>query len=297
MKNACLQLFFIFFMLSATAQEMYLIEETDSIQLFETYLSNTSTSNVFPAFYKNGLIYVSKYKDNFYNLFYSDLQSASIKISLGNRFQFGAAVIHETEIYFTGISKRMDTKGYFNSTIYKGIMEDLKVKKIEKLDFCDKNFSYTDPSISANGKQMVLVSSEKEFLHILEFVKNEVNEWEKKSVVFISHPNFDIINPTIYNENTIYFSSNIFNGEIIGASYTTNKNDEIVLDKVKREEGVFNIYKIERKQGSWGIPIKANEFNSEFDELGVLFDSEKSGYLTSFRYNGNDNIYYFILKQ
>ena len=133
MKNACLQLFFIFFMLSATAQEMYLIEETDSIQLFETYLSNTSTSNVFPAFYKNGLIYVSKYKDNFYNLFYSDLQSASIKISLGNRFQFGAAVIHETEIYFTGISKRMDTKGYFNSTIYKGIMEDLKVKKIEKL--------------------------------------------------------------------------------------------------------------------------------------------------------------------
>jgi len=297
MKNTCLQLFFMFFMLSATAQEMYLIEETDSIQLFETYLSNTSTGNVFPAFYKNGLMFVSKYKDNSYNLFYSDLQSVSIKIPLGNKFQFGAATVHENEIYFTGISKRMDTRGYFNSTIYKGILEDLKVKKIEKLDFCDKNFSYTDPSISANGKQMVLVSSEKEILHILEFVKNDANEWQKKSLVFISHPNFDIINPTIYNENTIYFSSNIFNGEIIGVAYTTNENGEIVLDKVKRAEGVFNIYKIERKQGRWGIPIKANEFNSEFDELGILFDSEKSGYLTSFRYNGNDNIYYFILKQ
>ena len=176
-------------------------------------------------------------------------------------------------------------------------MEDLEVSKIEKLPFCDKNFSYTDPCISSDGKQLVLVSSEKQLLHIVEFVRNDANEWEKKSVVFISHPNFDIINPTIYNENTIYFSSNIFNGKIIGASYVTNEQGEMVIEDVKREVGDFDIYKIERTDGIWGIPIKATEFNSESDELGVLFDSEKSGYLTTYRYNSNDNIYYFVLKQ
>ena len=38
-------------------------------------------------------------------------------------------------------------------------------------------------------------------------------------------------------------------------------------------------------------------FNSEFDDLGVIFINEKSGYLTSFRYSDSDNIYYFELKQ
>lgn len=297
MKATCLTIFFALFMFSAIAQEMYLIEETDSIQIFETYLSNTSTGNVFPTFYKNGLLYVSKNKSNEYQLYYSDLQSESVKIALGSKFNFGAATVYNSEIYFTGISKISDDRGYFNSTIYKGMLEDFKVTKIKKMKFCDRNFSYTDPSISANGKQMVVVSTEKNTPHIIEFKKNNDDEWVKKSIVYISHPNFDIINPTIYNENTIYFSSNFLNGKIIGVSYETNENGEIVVSKISREEGDFNIYKIVRSNDSWGIPIKVNEFNSEFDDLGVLFDTDKSGYLTSFRYNANDNIYYFVLKQ
>ncbi len=297
MKATCLTLFFVFFMFSALAQEMYLIEETDSIQIFETYLSNTSTGNVFPTFYKNGLLYVSKNKSNEYQLFYSNLKSESVKIALGSKFDFGAATVYNSEIYFTGISKSSDDRGYFNSTIYKGILEDFKVTKIKKMKFCDRNFSYTDPSISANGKQMVVVSTEKNIPHIIEFEKNNTDEWVKKSIVYISHPNFDIINPTIYNENTIYFSSNFLNGKITGVSYETNENGEIVVSKINREEGDFNIYKIVRSNNIWGIPIKVNEFNSEFDDLGVLFDTDKSGYLTSFRYNANDNIYYFVLKQ
>lgn len=297
MKATCLTLFFVCFMFSAEAQEMYLIEETDSIQIFETYLSNTSKGNVFPTFYKNGLLYVSKNKSNEYQLFYSNLQSESLKIGLGSKFNFGAATVYNSEIYFTGISKSSDDRGFFNSTIYKGILEDIKVTKVKKLDFCNRNFSYTDPSISANGKQMVVVSTEKNIPHIIEFEKNSANEWVKKSIVYISHPNFDIINPTIYNENTIYFSSNFFNGKITGVFYETNEKGEIVVSNVKREQGDFNIYKIVRSNNSWGIPIKANEFNSEFDDLGVLFDTDKSGYITSFRYNANDNIYYFVLKQ
>lgn len=284
------------FIYCGNAQELFLIEETDSIQIFETHLSNTSEGNVFPSFYKKGLLYVSNFNTNKHRLFYSDLQTASLEISLGNKFNFGAATVFGNEIYFTGNSKKMDQYGYFNSTIYHGIIEDLKVSKIKKLDYCDQNFTYSDPSISADGKQMLVVSSERQRFHIIEFVRNELNEWEKHSVVFISHPNFDIINPTFYNENTIYFSTNIYNGKIIGVTYMNNEQGEAFIGEVKREEGDFNIYKIERKNGIWGIPVKAKEFNTEYDELGVQFDSDKSGYLTSFRYNSNDNIYYFILK-
>lgn len=294
-------LFFVIFFVLTTfitkAQEMYLIEENDSIQLFETYLSNTSKGNIFPAFYNKGLLHVAKNKKDEYQLFYSNLLSEPIEISLKNKFNFGAVTVFNNEIYFSGISNRADDMGYYNSAIYKGIIEDFKVSKIEKLPFCDKNFSYTDPFISEDGQQLILVSNEKGVFHILEFTKNEANEWEKNSVVFISHPNFDIINPTIFNENTVYFSSNIYNGKVIGVSYVTSENGEILVGSVKREEGDFNIYKITRQGNIWGIPLKANEFNSDFDELGVLFDTDKSGYLTSYRYNSNDNIYYFILKQ
>ena len=286
-----LSLFFIFIaVFFGKAQERFLIEETDSIQLFETYLSNTSTNNIFPSFYKNGLLYVSDFESKGYKLFYSDLYSTSEKVGINGRFNFGSASVFENEIYFTG------TTSTYGSGIYKGVFEDLKVKKIKKLDFCDPNFTYSDPFISANGQQMLIVSSEKNVLHIVEYIKNEANEWEVKSIPYISHPSFEIMNPTLYNENTLYFSSNMNDGKVTGVVYDKTTEGEIIVSEIKREQGDFNIFKIERTNNRWGVPIKVNALNSEFDELGVLFDSDKSGYLTSRRYNSNDNIYYFILK-
>jgi hypothetical protein len=297
MKNLFFNLMLGLSFCVAHTQERFLIEETDSIQIYETYLSKNSAGNVFPTFYNNGLLYLSNFNSQYFGLYFTDLQNTSTQIKINYKFNFGATTVYNNEIYFTGTSNKADKRGYFNSTIYKGIIEDFKVSKIQILNFCDKNFSYSDPCISKDGTQMLVVSSEKNVFHILELEKTASGDWQKKSVVFISHPNFDIINPTYYNNNTIYFSSNSNDGKVVGASYTTNKNGEIVVDEILREESDFNIYKIERTSVGWGIPIKMNVFNSEFDEMGVIFDSEKSGYLTSFRYNSTDNIYYFILKQ
>lgn len=296
MKITYTCIFAFFFVIISKAQERYLIEETDSIQLFETYLSNTATGNLFPTIYKNGLIYVSDYKAEIYRLYYSDLQSKSKRINLGARFDFGAATTFENEIYFTGISKKRDSTGYYNSTIYKGIIEGLKVSNIESLSFCNKNYSYTDPCISKNGNNLIVVSTERNSIHIMEYLKNDLGKWIKKGVVYISHPDFDIINPTYYNENTIYFSSNYANNKNRPVNYTVIRSGKDYITKVERGVGDFNIFKIERIGDRWTYPKLANEFNTEFDELGVVFDSEKSGYLTSFRYNSNDNIYYFNLK-
>lgn len=291
----CLLLFVAAF--SSKAQEQYLIEETDSIQLFETYISNTTIGNVFPTIYNNGLIYVSDFKSSVYNLYYSNLQSKPKKLNVSSKFDFGAASTFENELYFTGISKKRDSTNYYNSTIYKGTIEGHKVSNIEVLPFCNNNYSYTDPCISKDGKNLIAVSTEKNAIHIMEYTKNELGRWIKKGVVYISHPNFDILNPTYYNKNTIYFSSNIHNKKDKVVKYIVDKEKDLYITKIIKEESSFNIYKIERIHGKWDFPKKAHEFNSEFDELGVVFDSEKSGYLTSFRYNSNDNIYYFNLKQ
>jgi hypothetical protein len=284
------------FVLNTKAQEKILIFEDENIRLFETHLSLNSSGNIFPTIYNNGLIYASNYNSNNYKLLYSDLKSESQKFKIGSNYTLGAVAIFNNEIYFTGVTKKLSTSGTNNFTIYKGIIEDFKVKKIEQLPICSLDYSYTYPTISKDGSKMLVVTNEKGRLHLLELTRNEVNNWEKGEVVNISHPEFEIINPTFYNDNTIYFASNVFDGKVTGVLYVTDEEGKAQVAEVKREQGSFNIYKIEKNNGIWGIPIKQAIFNSDFDDLGVTFIDEKSGYLNSFRYSNSDNIYYFELK-
>jgi len=281
--------------LNVKAQDKVLISESDSINIYETYLSINTTSNIFPTKYKNGLLYLSSHKSTNSHLFYSNLNSKPKKIKIDKRFKSGAVNVFKNEIYVTATSKNMDSFGFFNLAIYKGIIEELKVSNFNVLPICKDEFSYADPVISNDGNLMVIVSNENDRYHLLELKRNENNEWERGDVIYIAHPNFKILNPTIYDENTIYFSSNIYNGELTSVVYE-NIDGNLKMVEKKRETGVFNIYKIERNNGTWGIPIKATMFNSEFDELGVLFSSKSSGYLTTYRFNNNDNIYFFELK-
>jgi len=296
MKPRILYVILVLTFSSVKAQENVLISETDSINLYETYLSTNTTNNIFPTIYNQGLLYSSAHKSNFYHLFYSDLNSKSKKIKIAKKVQSGSLNVFKNEIYLTATSKNKDSFGVSNLAIYQGIIEDFKVTNLQLLPICKNEFSYADPAISKDGNVMVIVTNEKGRYHLLELKRTENNTWIRGDVVYISHPNFKLLNPTFYNENTIYFSSNIYNGELTSVVYE-NIDGNIEMVEKNREVGVFNIYKIERKNGIWGIPIKATEFNSEFDELGVLFTTKLSGYLTTYRFNNNDNIYYFKLKK
>jgi hypothetical protein len=282
--------------LNLKAQEKLLISENEGLKLFETHISLNSTGNIFPTIYNQGLIYASNYKSSNYKLFYSNLESESQKFKIGSKYNLGAVAIFNNEIYFTGITKKLSALGTNNYTIYKGKIEDFKVKEIAKLPVCSLDFSYTYPTISKDGQKMLVITNEKGRLHLLELIRTKNNEWEKGEVVNISHPEFEIINPTYYNENTIYFASNINNGKITRVAYDTGEEGEIHITEVEREKGSFNIYKIEKKGKSWGIPVKMDIFSSDFDDLGVIFINENSGYLTTYRYSDSDNIFYFELK-
>ena len=291
-----LTIFILFLLfLNARAQKQALITETDSIKLFDTYLSLNSTENMFPSIYGDGLIYSSMHKSNSYRLFYSGLQSKSKKIKIGSRFFLGPVTVFDQEIYFTGISRSMGNDGLYNLTIYKGSFENLKVTKPRELPILNKNFEYSHPSISKEGDMMVIVSNEKGSYHLLELIRNENDEWEKGEIIFIAQPSIMLLSPTIYDKNTIYFSSNLFKGKIKEVKRKF-ENGKLAYTEIFREKGVFNIYKTVKEKGIWQLPKKVHEFNSEFDELGVIFKTKKSGYLSTFRYNNTDNVYYFELK-
>ena len=295
MKNSIFIILFLFINY-LNCQEKLLISENNDIKLFETHISLHSEGNIFPSMYKEGLIYASNHNLETYRLLYTSHQSKSIKLKTGNKYSLGALAIFNDEVYFTGISKIINSYGDFNFAIYKGVLNDFKLKSVEALKFCNKEYSYTYPTISKDGSTMVVVSNEQNSLHLLELKRNENNEWEKSDVLFICQPTHEIINPVIFNENTIYFSSKSNEEKTYRVQYT-NKKGETLLSNVIRESGVFNIYKLVKENGIWKIPKLMDALNSDFDDLGVLFIDDKKGYLTTSRYNDSENIFYFELKQ
>lgn len=278
------------------AQEK-LISETDSIAIFDTYISLNSSENVSPVIYNDGIIYTSAHKSNDYQLFFSDLKSKSKKIKIRSNYNSGLVAVYKDEIYFTENLKYATPQNSVNLVINKGIIENFKISKAAALPICKKGFSYEYPAISKNGKQMAVVTNENGMVHLLELTRNNENVWSRSSVVFIAQVNFNIINPTFYNENTIYFSSNMINGKtnIDRVNYTVKDGEPIITDVLYKTD-VYNIYKIARIDGRWQLPEKQTIFSSDFDDLGVVFKTEKSGYMNTFRYDNTDNIYYFKLK-
>ena len=280
--------------LSTSAQVEELIYENDSLSIFDTNISLYSSDNLFPKKYKDGVIYSSKYKSEYYDLYYSYLKFLPVKIKIGLKYNYGGAAIFDNEIYFSGNDRNMHMNNNTNHLIYKALINEVKVTKYRVLTFCKRDFSYEYPAISKDGSRMVVVTNERGRNHLLELIRNESNVWERNKVVFISQSKAEFVNPTYFDENTIYFSSNMIAQEDrFGLKFI---NGSWVKVKTKLESSIFDIYKVKRTNGIWSLPTKVPKFNSEFDDLGVEFIDENSGYISTFRFSNTDNFYYFKLK-
>lgn len=290
------KLLFILFCNVLVAQQNQLIFETDSIAIYDTYLSLNSKENISPVPYKNGIIYTSMDTHGINKLYFSDLKSKIQKVKINSSDGLRLVAIYNDEIYFTRNGLKPEGQSVFDLSIFKGEIENFKVKKYNKLSICKPQFTYEYPTISKDGNQMVLVTNERGLFHLLELKRNDKNTWEKSDVIFISNANYSIINPTIYDENTIYFSSNITEAKVNSVEYAL-ENGSPIINNVYYDVGDFNIYKIVKTGVSWGLPQKVSVLNSEFDDLSVFFLTEKTGYLTTLRYDDTYNIYYFELKQ
>lgn len=288
---------FLFGSMIAYSQKGALIFENDTIAIYESLISQNSSDNLFPTPYKNGLLYTSAYQRDYYRLMFSDGTEKPQKIRISKRFQLGPVSIFEKEIYFTGMSKYMNANGQPHLTILKGEIEEFKVTKVKELNGLLKGYTYAHANISPDGNTMVVVTNENDVYNLLEFKRTENNKWERGETIFITQLNFKILNPVFVGNNTIYFSSNIFDGHGGNRVYE-RVDDKLVLIEVKRDNVSFNIFKIEKGEtSSWSIPTKVSALSSDFDDLGVQFIDEKSGYLSTYRYDNTNNIFFFELKQ
>jgi hypothetical protein len=294
------KIFIVLFILCLNVIKIYsqqnLIFKNDSIAIYDTYLSINTKDNIAPVVYKNGILYATANKSGFYKLFFSDFKNKPQKIKLNNKYHVGLVAVYKNEIYFTKNSNN-SLNNTSNIAIYKGTLKNNKVTNTKLLEICKPDFIYAHPSIHKNGNTMVIVSNERGAFHLLELKRNELNKWVKSDVIYITQPGFKLLNPTIYNENTIYFSSNISPNVAVSEVEYGIKNGKPIVNNVHyNNTSSYNIYKITKNDGRWGIPEKVHVFSSEFDDLSVVFTSEKTGYISTFRYDNTDNIYYFELK-
>jgi hypothetical protein len=272
-----------------------LIFESDELRIYHSFASKTTEDNLFPTPHDNGMFYISGHESNVYNLYYAPEDGPSKKIRVSQRFRLGGMAVSGNDFYLTGLS----VKSYQNArnlVIYKGILEDNKISKIKPLPLCDPKYFYAHPTLSPDGSKMAIVTNEKGRIHLLELEKDENGAWTRSKVIFIAHPSFDILNPTYFDNNTLYFSSNFNGEEEIDKVYVEKVADSVKVVDVNWKPSDYNIYRITRAKDTWQVPEPVNALNSEFDELGVLFTTESSGFLTTYRYNNTDNIYYFEIR-
>lgn len=277
------------------SQQTNLIIETDSISIYETDISINAKNNIFPTIYKDGLLYCSDGNLG-YRLFYSDMENRKRISGTGLRYVFGPAAVYNDEIYFNRYSTKSSAEGAFNVALFKGEIKNFKITKTERLDFSKVEYAYSHPAISKDGNSMVVVTNEEGLFHLQGLKRNADNKWVKNEVIYIAQGPGELIHPSFYDDNTIYFAANDYDGAVeeIENIYEDGK---IVATDVYRKASDFDIYKLERINGIWRLPIKVSVLNSEFDDLGVVFTGPNKGYISTYRYNDNDNIYYFELKQ
>lgn len=289
-------IFLLAVILSVSVQaQKALIYESDEVRIYDTYISEKSIDNLFPTYYKEGLLYISGADSRYYSLYYAPIDEEKKKITISSRFRLGGMATKGDEIYFSGIASK-EFNFNKNLTVYKGLMVKNKVTKIKKLKICNYQNMYAHPSLSPSGEKMILVTNEKGRTHLLELKLNENGEWERNELVFITHPSFDIINPTYFNEDTIYFASNHTNKGKVENVIFEPKADSIKVVEVIWEPSSYNIYRIDKHKGVWQVPYLVEALSSDFDDLGVLFTSENEGFLTTYRFNNTDNIYYFEIR-
>jgi len=228
-----------------------------------------------PTLFKNGILFVSDRDENseFYNLYFSDFKSKPKKIKIKNqRFHIGQ-IYYDTSnkiAYITKTSNEISKdSSTYNLAVYSAKIKGnkrKKIKRLKKLNFCNPNYSYGYAQIY--DKQLIIHSNENNEYSLSSYQQIE-KKWVKKKVIY--KDKYPILNPSFIDKSTIIFAS-------------------------KRPGGLggIDLYKIQKNDDEkWSEPINLKKFNSEFDELSLLYINDNEGYISSNRIDNKDHIFKF----
>lgn len=268
---------------------LFSIGDANNYEIKLTSISSEYKMDFCPRKFQSGIIFTSNGENNnsstsapsFDRLYYSEIienellsSPVEVKVDFNTPYPYhiGIADFCEIsgEIYLnaTNPSKNRDK---FNLAIFKGYFEDGIVTRLEKMPFCQPEYSYFHPTISESGKLLIFASNMDGSMKLYQLKRNSFqSKWTEPELIEELDSDSNNMFPNLINDSLLLFSSN-------------------------SEEGLggYDIYRSQKISDTWDIPENWKALNSERDENGVEMMDSLSGYLTSTREFKADKIYFF----
>ncbi len=274
---------------------------TLNVQLKNCAAINSPSLDFSPAFYQNGVVFVSsRYKngpidektgETYLELFYADvdpngmpLKADNFSLQINSQLHEGPVTFNRTgdKIFFTrnntinGVVKA-DAKGNVQLKIFEAQKGYYDWENIQELSFNSDNYSCMHPALSPDGNKLFFVSDMPGGFggRDLYFVEKQGNTWSKPINLGAEiNTEKDEAFPFFHESGILFFASDGHPGM-----------------------GGLDIFMIDLSKRAWGQIINIGEpFNSSSDDLGFILDQEGvRGYFASNRAGGygKDDIYFF----
>ncbi len=281
---------------SKTKAANKLYEKGSEVKVLNTSKINTSNLEFSPAYYQNGIVFVSSRKmqgkkRKYFELFYADLDATGFPLEPRKFSVHLKATQHKGPVTFDREGKTL----YFTSNKVENgkteneskTVEHLKIYEAKKgasdwgevveLPFNSDNFDCAHPTLSADGKILYFTSNMPGGYGGMDlyFVEKTDNGWSNpinlgKDINTEKNELF----PFIHSSGNLFFTSNGYKGA-----------------------GGLDLFMIDIGGRKWGkVTNLGQPFNSPKDDLGLILNPEGTrGYFTSSRKGGTgkDDIYMF----
>lgn len=264
---------------------------------------NTVNVDFSPAYYQNGIVYVSQHKSGpvdeksgqtFFELFYSELDPNGVpqkpqnfSLELNSQFHEGPVTFNRKgdRIFFTrsntkgGISKA-DKKGRVVLKIYEADRGVYDWENIRELPFNNDDYSCMHPSLSPDGHKLFFASDMPGGYGGMDLYFSERRNGSWSPPINLGpdiNTDKNEVFPFFHESGTLFFASNGHQGY-----------------------GGLDLFEIDMSQKKWGEVYNLGKpYNSVKDDLGIILnESGDAGFFTSNRKRGKgkDDIYYFRAK-
>ncbi len=269
---------------------------------FEAYPYNTAVDDTAPVFYNNGIVFSSdrnpglkllKQKSattgrDYMRLYFSKMKeegiyqspkSFSAKINELNKNVATATFSEDgSEVYFTKNGNTANRRNAYAMQLYTAKRKGSKWKGAKLVSFCRPNYNYMHPCLSPDGKTIFFTSDKAsgEGGADIYYSIRKKGKWSKPrnmgpNINTAQHEGF----PFMHSDGKLYFCSKGHVGF-----------------------GGYDIFMTERNEkGEWSDPINVGKpFNSSHDDVSLYLNKDStSGFFTSSREGGDDDIYLFKL--
>ncbi len=287
---------------SKTKAANKLYEKGGEVEVINATKINSKGLDFSPAYYQNGIVFASsrykngerdkKINETYFELFYAEMDEDGVPLEPKDFSLQVNSHLHEGPVsfnrrgdlmYFTrnhinkGVRKA-NSKGQTVLKIYEAKKGPTDWKDVVELSFCDDEYNYAHPSLSADGSKLFFASDAPGGMGGMDLymVERVGDQWSTpvnlgKDVNTAGNEVF----PFIHSSGNLFFSSNGWSGA-----------------------GGLDLFMVDIGSRKWGQVTNLGEpFNSERDDLGLILDpAGNKGYFSSNRRGGagKDDIYMFI---